>query len=300
MPTSRPTASTPGLCAVVDGEARRLADPAQYLGHRGNESEPEALLLIHHGLHIEIVVDRTHPVGKTDPAGVRDVVLEAAVTTIMDLEDSVSTVDVEDKVLAYRNWLRLMQGTLTGEVQKDGSSLTRTLAGDRAYVGADGSTFTLPGRSLLFIRHVGHFMDTDAVVNGNGQAVSEGTLDAFVTALGKLLDHLRRQEAAPDGRRLRNSRTGSMYVVKPKMHGPDEVRLTCPTCSRGSRRRSISRRSPSSWGSWTRSGAPRSTWPHAWTSRANASFSSIPASPTGPATRFAPRCTPVRRCGRAR
>ncbi|HET7761834.1 MAG TPA: malate synthase G [Phycicoccus sp.] len=195
-----------------------LADPTLFVGHRGDARAPDAVLLVHHGLHVEIQVDRADPVGRDDPAGVRDVLLEAAVSTIMDLEDSVAAVDPEDKVACYRNWLLLNRGTLSAEVTKEGTSFTRRLAPDRHYEGPDGPV-VLPGRSLMFVRQVGHLMTTDAVLDRDGDEVPEGILDAVMTALGSLVDVQRRNT-------LRNSRAGSVYVVKPKMHGPEEVRFT--------------------------------------------------------------------------
>lgn len=209
------------LAVALGDEPAGLADPGQYVGHRGDPAAPDGVLLVHHGLHVEIVVDRTDPVGGDDAAGVKDLLLEAAISTIMDLEDSVAAVDADDKVAGYRNWLRLNQGTLTAEVAKGGTTFTRGLAPDRTYE-TSGGTVTLPGRSLLFVRQVGHLMTTDAILldGANGPAeVPEGILDAILTALCSLPDLQGRTD-------LPNSRVGAMYAVKPKMHGPDEVAFT--------------------------------------------------------------------------
>ena len=197
-----------------------LADPGQFRGYRGATQEPESLLLVNHGLHVEIQIDRGHPIGSGDPAGVKDIVLESATTTIMDLEDSVAAVDAEDKVAGYRNWLQLMQGTLAADVTKGGRTFSRRLNADRVYTAADGSELTLPGRSLLLIRQVGHLMTSDAVLDVAGDPVPEEILDALFTGLGSVHD-LRGPNAG------RNSRAGSAYVVKPKMHGPAEVAMAC-------------------------------------------------------------------------
>ncbi|NHA70166.1 malate synthase G [Phycicoccus flavus] len=199
-----------------DAAPSGLADPGGLVGWTGDAGSPDTVLLVHHGLHVEVVVDHDHPIGSDDPAGVADVVLEAAVTTIMDLEDSVAAVDADDKVLGYRNWRDLMRGALTAEVDKGGESFTRTMAPDREYTAPDGSTVTLPGRALLLVRNVGHLMTTDAVRDPDGAEVPEGILDTVLTALGALPD------LRGDTERV-NSRRGSMYIVKPKMHGPAEV-----------------------------------------------------------------------------
>ncbi|WP_312405622.1 malate synthase G [Pseudomonas rhodesiae] len=207
------------IVSLKGGSNSGLRDDSQLIGFQGDSAQPIAILLKHNGLHFEIQIDASTPVGQTDAAGVKDVLMEAALTTIMDCEDSVAAVDADDKVVIYRNWLGLMKGDLAEEVAKGGKTFTRTMNPDRVYTGVNGQDVTLHGRSLLFVRNVGHLMTIDAILDKDGNEVPEGILDGLITSLAAI-------HSLNGNTSRKNSRTGSVYIVKPKMHGPEEAAFT--------------------------------------------------------------------------
>jgi len=210
-----------GQCKIKlsDGSISGLKDPTQFVGYTGSSDAPSSILFQNNGLHIDIIIDNTSVIGKNDGANVSDIVIESALTTIMDCEDSVAAVDAQDKVAIYRNWLGLMQGTLTQSITKGDEEFIRTLNADRSYLDQYNKAFTLKGRSLMFVRNVGHLMTNEAVIDNEGNEIPEGILDGVITSLISLHD-INGQSG------FKNSTTGSIYIVKPKMHGPEEVAFT--------------------------------------------------------------------------
>ncbi|MDB2410650.1 malate synthase G [Pseudomonadales bacterium] len=213
------------LVVTANSEQQALKNPEQFVGYTGHADAPSSILLKNNHLHIELLFDKNGVIGRDDAAGIQDIVLESAITTIQDCEDSVAAVDAEDKTLVYRNWLGLMRGTLQTSFKKGDKVLERGLSADREFLAPNGEAFSISGRSLLLVRNVGHLMTNDAVLDAEGEAIPEGIMDGIVTATIALYDMQKRN-------RLSNSTTGSMYIVKPKMHGPDEVKFTCDLFSK--------------------------------------------------------------------
>jgi malate synthase len=274
------------VVSLKGGSNSGLRDDAQLIGFQGDSAQPIAILLKHNGLHFEIQIDASTPVGQTDAAGVKDVLMEAALTTIMDCEDSVAAVDADDKVVIYRNWLGLMKGDLAEEVAKGGKTFTRTMNADRVYTGVNGQDVTLHGRSLLFVRNVGHLMTIDAILDKNGNEVPEGILDGLLTSLAAI-------HSLNGNSSRKNSRTGSVYIVKPKMHGPEEVGVHQRAVRPHRGRAEPAAQHPQGRASWTRSAAPRSTSRPASRPPASAWCLSTPASSTAPAMKSTPPWKPA-------
>ena len=278
---------------VVDGAlqvslgdtATGLADPNQFVGFAGHPHDPTNVVLRKHGLHADIRIDRSDNIGKDDAAGVADIDLESAVSSIMDCEDSVSAVDADDKVVVYGNWLGLMKGDLVSTFQKGDKTMERRLNGDRAYTAADGTELVMQGRACMLVRNVGHHLTTDAVTM-HGEPIFETILDCFVTSLAGKHDLLGNSS-------FRNSRAGSIYIVKPKMHGADEVAWAVELFGRVEAALGLFP-TRSRWGLWTRSVEPPSTSPPPSTKPASGSSSSTPASSIAPATRSTPTWKPDR------
>ena len=208
------------LVELESGESTPLESVNQFVGFNGNSDSPSAILLKNNNLHVEIQIDKDHSVGATDPAGIKDVFMESAITTIQDCEDSVAAVDSEDKIQVYRNWLGLMKGDLEETFLKGGKEMTRSLNPDRDYLDPNGNAFSLPGRSTMLVRNVGHLMTNPAILDKDGNEIPEGIMDAMFTVCIAKHDLIRNSK-------FQNSRTGSVYIVKPKMHGPDEVTFAC-------------------------------------------------------------------------
>ncbi len=204
------------VITLTNGTETGLQDESQLIGYNGDATAPSSILLKHNGLHLDVKVDRSSQIGSTDAAGISDIVVEAALTAIMDCEDSVAAVDAEDKVVAYKNWLGLMKGDLTEEVSKGGKTFTRSMNPDRQYTGVDGTEISLKGRSLMFVRNVGHLMTNNAIIDKEGNEIPEGIMDGMLTSLISIHD-------VKGTGQFSNTTTGSMYIVKPKMHGPEEV-----------------------------------------------------------------------------